>query len=228
MVNIDGATNVAIKVPQMRNLHERLGFDFNQLRNTSGFGTFHDGTLGSVADFVSIPDFSFNNEQQVADVIALVFSLAGGGFEETIAARNLLPAPPSRDVHAGVGQMRMIRSVTSSAAAEELRAIAAAGVTRVELVARTSNEARARGWLYRPSIDRFRDDLRGEGTTLTDLLQTVTEETPLLMMLVPAGMGARLSIDQDGDGFEDGVELAIGTDPFDPSSFPRRSLFGIY
>jgi hypothetical protein len=49
----------------------------------------------------------------------------------------------------------------------------------------------------------------------------VGEETGVLTFTcVPVGSGFRLGIDRDSDGVADGDELALGTDPADPSSHP--------
>ncbi|HEY4015207.1 MAG TPA: hypothetical protein VGM06_17810 [Polyangiaceae bacterium] len=43
---------------------------------------------------------------------------------------------------------------------------------------------------------------------------------PLTFMAVPPGEGWRVGVDRDGDGFVDGDELALGTDPGGPGSHP--------
>ena len=43
---------------------------------------------------------------------------------------------------------------------------------------------------------------------------------PLTFLAVPPGEGWRVGIDRDGDGYADGDEIALGTDPANPSSYP--------
>jgi hypothetical protein len=56
---------------------------------------------------------------------------------------------------------------------------------------------------------------------LTDAeLRALAGFGPLTFTAVPPGEGWRLGIDRDGDGYADGDEIAAGTDPANPSSYP--------
>src|SRR5206468_8689234 len=57
MVSVDGSTNISIKVPQLRNQYKKVGFECTQQLNRAGFGFLHDGSVDSLARFVSEPVF---------------------------------------------------------------------------------------------------------------------------------------------------------------------------
>ncbi|MCZ6683252.1 MAG: YncE family protein, partial [Planctomycetota bacterium] len=104
IVSVDGSTNVSMKIPHLRNQYEKVGFDTTQLGNTAGFGLLHDGSVDSIARFVSEPVFNVQNDQQVADLVA--FMLAFSGSDLPLGSPNNPlepPGPSSRDTHAAVG-----------------------------------------------------------------------------------------------------------------------------
>ena len=68
LVSVDGSTNISIKVPHLRNQYEKVGFELTQLRNTSGFGLLHDGSVDSIARFLNEPVFSVTSDQMTADL----------------------------------------------------------------------------------------------------------------------------------------------------------------
>lgn len=56
---------------------------------------------------------------------------------------------------------------------------------------------------------------------LTDAeLRSLAFFGPVTFLAVPPGEGWRVGIDRDGDGYADGDEIALGTDPANPSSYP--------
>jgi YVTN family beta-propeller protein len=63
VVSTDGFTNVSIKVPQTRNMQEKVGMEFSSTESLSGFGFAHDGTVDSLADFFSAALFSPTSDQ---------------------------------------------------------------------------------------------------------------------------------------------------------------------
>src|SRR4029079_18245485 len=79
MVSVDGSTNISIKVPQLRNQYQKIGFECTQQSSLAGFGFLHDGSVDSLARFVSEPVFSVTSNQQIADLVALVMPFSGSG-----------------------------------------------------------------------------------------------------------------------------------------------------
>ena len=69
LVSVDGSTNVSMKIPHLRNLYERVGFEVSLSENLAGFGFLHDGSVDSIAQFVSEPVFSLASDQEVADMV---------------------------------------------------------------------------------------------------------------------------------------------------------------
>jgi len=87
----------SMKVPQLRNMFEKTGFDHASTSNNRGFGFIHDGTFGSVEQFLSIGVFHFGagdiGVKKRRDVSA--FSMAfptethpGIGWTVTLTAQN--------------------------------------------------------------------------------------------------------------------------------------------
>lgn len=105
-----------LKVPQLRNVYEKTGFDKDSRSNHRGFGFAHDGGAATLHEFLSSPVFDFGSgpdgDQRRRDVIAFVFSL-------------------STDTHAAVGQQVTLRSADRSTPEQQrldlLLAVAARG-----------------------------------------------------------------------------------------------------
>ena len=64
------------KVPHLRNLYERTGFEAVLETSRAGFGYMHDGAFDSLSRFASEPGFGLNDLQEVADVVALLLSFS--------------------------------------------------------------------------------------------------------------------------------------------------------
>jgi YVTN family beta-propeller protein len=99
LVAVDGSTNVTIKVPQLRNVYEKVGFDATQLLNTSGFGVLHDGSVDSLERFVDEPVFSVQSDQQTADLVAFMLSI--GGSDLPPGSTNPFAGEPPGDTEPG-------------------------------------------------------------------------------------------------------------------------------
>ncbi|MCY1033275.1 hypothetical protein OV207_17610 [Corallococcus sp. BB11-1] len=87
-----------------------------------------------------------------------------------------------------------------------------------DLVARTSASV---GYLYTPD-GKVRSNKAGERPTTDAALRARVRQhgIPLTFTCVPRGSGVRLALDRDGDGFLDGDELVLGSDPSRPDSTP--------
>jgi YVTN family beta-propeller protein len=213
LVSVDGVTNVSIKVPQLRALYERVGFDLMRGRSLTGFGFLHDGSIDSLARFVSEPVFSVQSDQQVADLVAFLLSFGGSDLPAgSMSTLTELPGPAGLDTHAGVGFQSTLDGVRTEPRLAEMRALADAGA--VDLIAKGAT----RGWLYDAGL--FRSDRNGETATWGEVIALAGPGSEITLTLVPEGTGRRLGIDRDDDRYGDATEADLGTDPADPADHP--------
>lgn len=117
-------TNQSMKVPQLRNMYEKLGFNKHSQMSNRGFGYTHDGSLESLDEFLHIDIFDFGagaeGDQRRTDVIAFALCF-------------------SDDTHGGVGQQVTLRDTTNTAAAKSLdQMIAVAETGDVGLITQIS------------------------------------------------------------------------------------------
>ena len=125
------------------------------------------------------------------------------------------PGPASLDTHAAVGMQATFGVRRDEARLALLKTLADAGA--IDLVA-TGN---GRGWAYDRGRGLFQSDRNGETATLDALRALAAPGSELTFAAVPAGSGRRMAIDRDNDRFGDGTEREFGTDPTDPTDFPR-------
>lgn len=216
----DGSTR---KVPQLRNLHEKVGFDTTQVENLAGFGFLHDGSVDSLARFIGLPPFNIVSDQDTADIIALMLSFAGSdlplGNQFTLLEG---PGSLSLDTHAGVGRQITVEdanALTPEQGALLLQMLALADDDAVGMIVKTLRNDETRGYVY-----------VGDGQLLSDRATETVDGITLLLdstpgaestwTLVAKGTETRLGVDRDGDGYYDRDELDAGTDPRDAQSFP--------
>jgi YVTN family beta-propeller protein len=223
LISQDGSTNISIKTPQLRNLYEKVGLEMSLSENLAGFGFLHDGSVDSLASFVSSPVFTVTTDQQVADLVALLLSFAGSDlmlFPPVFFFEN--PATPSKDTHAAVGRQTTLadsQNPDPGQAALIASMISLAESGRVGLVAKSRRNGWPRGAFYRGG-DRFYTDRLGEQFTTAQLLATAGPGSELTLTVVPRGSEVRIGVDRDGDGAWDRDELDAGSDPADPTSKP--------
>jgi hypothetical protein len=95
LVSQDGSTNVSMKIPQLRNAYLKTGFELSQASNTRGFGFLHDGSVDSIARFLSEPVFSVTSDQQIANLVAFLMSFSGSDLPlgSTSAVNKSPPVP---------------------------------------------------------------------------------------------------------------------------------------
>jgi len=212
LVSVDGSTNVSMKIPQLRNLYDRVGFEMSQTTSRAGFGFLHDGSVDSIARFVSEPVFNVTSVQQVADLVAFMLAFSGSDLPTGSTTQFNEPlGPGSRDTHAAVGvQLTFDADGGDQALLNRLVALADAGA--IDLVSHRG----ARGAWYDADAKRWVPDTEG----WPDEVVEPAEFVETTYTAVPKGMGRRLGIDPDEDGYADGAERLAGSDPADPSSRP--------
>jgi YVTN family beta-propeller protein len=228
MVSVDGATNVSMKIPQLRNIYERGGFNATQLSNRAGFGFAHDGTVDSIERFVSEPVFAVTSDQDVANLTAFMLSFAGSelpqGSTSTLALEP--PGGTSQDAHAAVGAQTTLVTLAGAPAAQVAlmnSMLALANASKVGLVAKGLQGGIARGWRYDGS-NSWQSDRVTQTVTTAALQAGAAAGSEITFTVVPKGSQTRIGIDRDLDGVLDRDELDGCADPADAGSVPGTWL----
>ena len=201
-----------LKVAPIRSVYEKTGFDRGSLSNNRGFGLIHDGSVGTITDFLDTDLFVFNDgteggTMRMQDMEALILCWDTG-------------------THAGVGAMASISpGAAPGAFARRDQLIAAAAQSGVDLIVRASMHNGETSFRYAPAASsagtpRFESDRdNGFAWSIVQLDQVAAAGATLTYILVPAGTGLGM-LDRDGDGFRDGDERDLCTDPADPRKYP--------
>jgi len=116
----------AMKVPQLRNVFEKTGFDKTSKSNNRGYGVVHDGPFNSVEEFLSIDVFHFGDNdlgaQNRRDVSAFV--MAFGTETHPAVGWSVTLRPTQGLVSAAAENAAMQSNVVSQAAIEEMLKLA--------------------------------------------------------------------------------------------------------
>ncbi len=222
MVSIDGSTNVSIKVPQLRDDYEKTGFQLKQLVSTRGFGYFHDGTVDTLARFVSEPVFSVGSDQQVANLVAFVLAISGSDLPAGSTNPALLqpPGPPSKDTHALVGRQLTLGAAPTPAQTTTLTQFTGqADPNRVGLVANGRAGGILRGYMYL-GANAWQSDRASSTTTTNALTNGAAPGSEITFTVVPRLSQTRIGIDRDLDGWYDRDEIDLGADPTNATRYP--------
>ena len=223
LVASDGFTNKSIKVPQLRNNYERTGFNTTLLQSTAGFGVEHDGTADSTERHIAQPPFDVTSDQDVADILAFILSLSGGELPMgSVTNIHLPPGVEGKDTHAAVGRQVHLSGQALSQPDADLLALldTLAGAGKIGLIAKGVLDGEPRGFVQR-GPDRFDADRLGQVLSLQDLLDEVQSGEDLSFTAVPVGTELRAGVDRDGDGYRDGDEADLGSDPSDALDVPQ-------
>jgi YVTN family beta-propeller protein len=220
LVSVDGFTNVTMKISQLRNLYEKVGMDLTQTSNLAGFGFAHDGSVDSLARFITEPVFNLTSDQEVADMVAFLLAFSGSDLPRGSAtAIQEPPGPDSKDTHAAVG--RQVTLSTASPTAAQLSTVSTflslADSGKVGVVVKGNQGGVARGYTYMGG-GTFQSDRAAE-TVAASLLRTLGRAgNELTYTVVPRGSEVRIGIDRDLDGALDRDELDRSTRPDDAGS----------
>ncbi len=225
VTSADISNGITIKVPHLRNLYERVGFDVTQTENRSGFGYLHDGSVDSIERFVSEPVFAMTSDQQVADMVAFMLAFSGSDLPTGV---DVFPfaepvGPLGQDTHAAVGkQITFDGGNNAEPALLDLydAMLGLAGAGEVGLVAKGFVDGEARGWVF---VDRsaFKSDRDGESIAPEELVDLAAAGSELTFTVVPLSTEIRIGIDRDLDGYYDRDEIDACSDPADPASVPE-------
>jgi YVTN family beta-propeller protein len=220
LVSVDGLSNVTMKIPQLRNLYERTGFNATQLESTAGFGYLHDGSVDSIERFVNEPVFNVASNQQTANLVALMLAFSGG-TQSVAGGIQEPPGLPSQATHAAVGTQLTVDgplSVPEDALLDSMVSLADTGA--IGLVAKGRAGGVARGWYYVAS-NNFQSDRRNETIARSALEALAASGAELTFTVVPKGSERRIGVDRDRDSWFDRDELDWGSNPADPRSRPH-------
>lgn len=223
LVSVDGSTNVSMKTPQLRNMHEKTGFNMLTTRNTAGFGYGHDGAIDTLERFVSEPAFNVASDQEVADLVAFLLAFSGSDLPAGSPTNPFEPpGTPSLDTHAAVGRQSTLVSLASAPPAQisllnSMASLADAG--KVGVVARGLVNGMDRGYAYLGG-GSWQSDRAAETLSTASLRALASPGGEITFNVVPFGSQTRIGIDRDLDGWYDRDELDVCEDPADPGLYP--------
>jgi YVTN family beta-propeller protein len=205
LVTLDASTNIVFKVPQLRNLYEKVGMELTQQESVAGFGFSHHGVVDSIARFVTSPVFFPENDQEVADLVAFMLAFSGSDLPRGLGTSvHEPPGPDSKDTHAAVGKQVTLNTAFPSPAQRALlstfQALADSG--KVGLVVKGRQGGKARGFVYRGGGD-FQSDRASERVSAAQLRMRAAPGSELTWMVVPKGTERRIGVDQNEDGVLD-------------------------
>ncbi|MEO0424320.1 MAG: hypothetical protein AAF184_18425, partial [Pseudomonadota bacterium] len=205
-VSIDGDFQRTLKVPHLRNLYERIGFDTTQLENNTGFGFHHDGSFDSLSKFFRLGFPGIADAQDLADMIAFMLAFSGSDLPAASDNTDEPVGPASQDSHAAVGQQLTITQLGQLGVDGRQRLVLFLRLARsgaVELTAKGPFDGEMRGYRF-DGAGRFQADRAGEVLSLGEVLSRAGPTTPLTLTVVANGTGMRIGIDRDEDGVLDG------------------------
>lgn len=223
LVSVDGTTNVSTKVPQLRNVYEKTGFNTTQLINTAGFGFLHDGSVDSIERFIAEPVFDVVDDQMIANLTAFMLAFSGSDLPQGSTNPNNLEPPggTSKDSHAAIGSQRTLAAApTASEQTWINQVIGFANTNKVGLVVKGRQAGLVRGYAWVPTSSHFQSDRAAETLAQSALQSAGASGNELTFTVVPKGSETRIGIDRDLDGYLDRDELDAGTDPADANSRP--------
>ncbi len=236
-----------MKVPHLRNVYQKIGMFGTAGDQVRGTGLLHDGSVPTTFNFLSAGVFSLTNAEQrdlEAFMLAFPTDLAPiVGQQVTISPANFGVADVNArisliDTRAGVAFPSAILGGTVT----ECDVVAKTVEGGVE-----KGYVRQSGGAYLPDDGgpaiteaalRAKANGAGAGQTITytavppgsGVRMGVDRDEDTLLNGVETNTGTFLGpndtgtdparADTDGDGFEDGDEVAAGTDPTNPASFP--------
>lgn len=198
-----------MKIAHLRNLYQKIGMFHSsnfggpggdQIR---GFGFLHDGSVGSVDEFLQNGVFQFNNPQERLDLEQFMLAFPTDlapivGQQVTLTANNAAAADPRVN-------LLIVRAQTSFASF-----VLGPNANECDLVVKGAVGGTARGWL-----------LQGNGSFVDDTGATITEaalralpatEGPLTFTCAVPGTGTRVAIDRDEDAVLDGNDNCPAVD----------------
>jgi DNA-binding beta-propeller fold protein YncE len=228
LIRIPRSDDLTFRSPSLRSVAEKTGTDFSATESRAGFGFMHDGRADTLTRFL-VDGFGFDNDQDIADMIAFLLSAPGGDLSCSGDSQHT-----TLDAPASLGRQA---SLTSPVATPELETLlqmsqTANGVTHFRenalgLIASGRQNRTNRTWYLNEEAGYFDSDRNGESLSFQELFALASQDSPLTFMIVTEGAARRLAVDRDDDGVFDRTELDQGSDPLDvgsPSNLPWLDL----
>jgi DNA-binding beta-propeller fold protein YncE len=247
--SFEGSTTQHMKVPHNRNMYQKLGFFGSGGNQVRGTGFLHDGSVDTLKTFVSGGAFALNAQEEddlEAFMLAFPTDIAPiVGQQVTIGPANFSVADVNARITTIVTQANtFFRSAVLGGLVTECDVIVKTveggvekGYFSTDGVTFVPDDAAGAGAITE-AVLRAKADPLGDALTLTytavppgsgirmgvdrdeDTLGNGAEtNTGTFIDANDTGTNPALA-DTDGDGFDDGVEVAAGTDPTSSSSFP--------
>ena len=218
LIELPRSANLPFKVPQLRNLFDKLGADFAITNSRAGFGFFHDGGADTLPRFIQ-DSFGITDDQATADLVAFLFSFTGSDLPPGLLTDpTKSPGLASLDTPASVGRQWTMTNVTAPPFIGTMISLALSSTGRVDLIVKGREGGLARGWFFNTTSRMFQSDRAAELESSNQLFALAGPGVELTFTLVPKGAGHRLGIDEDNDGYLDRDELDFGSDPANPLS----------
>jgi DNA-binding beta-propeller fold protein YncE len=130
-----------LKVPELRNVYQKLLYTRHDAESIDGFGMEHDGNVSVASDLLNLPFFRYT-AQQKTDMIAYLLCFDTGtapavGYTITLTAANVLNQKEQNDW----------ATLQSQAAGRD-----------IDLIARGTIQGHVHGLLYQPSQNNYISD----------------------------------------------------------------------
>ena len=209
LVNFEGSdVGRDMKTAHLRNVYQKVGRFNVPGPQVSGYGILHDGSKDTVVNFLRMNAFIFPGDtEEENDVIRHQlhsFIMAfGTGMASSVGQQLTITDTPQNEQ-----QLRLDILMSRAVAGD------------CDLTARGWEGSVLRGWLYRKHAF-YADRSTDTPLSLEALLDRYRHNhEPITFTCVPPGDGLRSALDRDLDGYLDGDELLIGSDPADANSIP--------
>lgn len=205
------------KIPHLRNMYEKVGFDVirPQLPNGDGnnigltdqkrgFGFIHDGAV-SLTEFLAASVFQ-STTQQERDLFAFMLAFP-------------------TETRPAVGRQQLVTTANKNNAAVTTTIntlISQSEALGCDLIVKGTIGGVAKGFVYDNATNNFLSDSLSEAPQNEATLRgtVLAAGDHLVYMGVPSGAGVRMGIDRDRDTWLDRSEVALGFDPANPNSNP--------
>ncbi len=184
-----------MKVPQLRNMYRKVGFQRTAAPQKSGFGFTHDGAIDTIATFLALPVFNPWPSGTKDDLVTFL-QAADTGTAPLVGYQFVL---------------RQANATSPQLAADLTLATTRAGAGDIDLTAHGVVDGVPTGLLYVSGSGQFVTDRTGFGpfTQAQLLSKAQAGNAALAFTAVNPGAGTRWARDRDGDGFWNGDEEAL-------------------
>ena len=187
-----------MKVAQLRNMYRKVGLTRTAGQKKAGFGFTHDGSVGTLADFLALPVFNPWRQSRGANVMSKIvpfLMVLDTGTAPTVGMQVTIDQS----------------NATNAAAIADLDLLIARAIAGdIDLVAHGSVSGAPAALLYSTTGSNFVGNVTGAATrTKTQLLSLAQAgNAALTYMGVPPGAGQRIARDRDLDSLLDGDEAS--------------------